>query len=109
MTLADIAFVAEGIIAVVAVVGLIASYFRTSYSASTIQLQQENIKALLDQGERHKTELASNRIRLEDLEREVTFLKTLPLAEIATDLKGIMQTQNKILDVQNTLLERLAK
>jgi hypothetical protein len=107
MTLADVAFVAEGTIAVIAVIALIASYFRTSYSASTIKLQQENIKALVDQGERHKTELASNRTRLEDLEREVTFLKTLPLAEIATDLKGIMTTQNKILDVQNTLLAKL--
>lgn len=95
--------VLENIIPISYAVGLIGvcggvfSFIRYNNYKGTVQLQNDNIKALEDQAKIHSRILGENKITIEKLNTRIHVVESLPLEAILTELKNISNTQNEML------------
>ncbi len=79
------------------VAGAIFSFLRFNNYKETVQLQNDNIKALTDQAGIHTLQLADNKLTIEKLQTRIQIVESLPLEAILTELKNISNTQNQML------------
>ena len=99
----SLAFVSTDIVAVsyalgvVGIIGAIFSFLRFSNYKETVQLQNDNIKALEDQARIHSSKLDDNELTINSLRSRIEVVETLPLEAILTELKAINNTQNQML------------
>jgi hypothetical protein len=86
--------------------GFIFSFLRYSNYKETVQLQNDNIKALQDNAvilqrelEKHKKSQTDNLKAIARLEGQVDLYKELPLRELAEGIKSVSVSNDKILKV----------
>ena len=73
------------------------SFVRYNNYKGTVELQNDNIKALEDQAKIHSQILEDNKITIEKLNARINVVESLPLEAILTELKNISNTQNQML------------
>jgi hypothetical protein len=84
-------------VGLVGVAGSLFSFMRFNNYKSTVQLQNDNIKALEDQANIHSAMLNDNKSTIDSLRTRIEVVETLPLEAILTELKTISNTQNQML------------
>ncbi len=84
-------------IGILGISGAVFSFVRYNNYKGTVELQNDNIKALEDQAKIHSQILEDNKITIEKLNARINVVESLPLEAILTELKNISNTQNKML------------
>jgi hypothetical protein len=84
-------------IGILGISGAVFSFVRYNNYKGTVELQNDNIKALEDQAKIHSQMLDNNKITIEKLNARINVVESLPLEAILTELKNISNTQNKML------------
>ena len=84
-------------IGILGISGAVFSFVRYNNYKGTVELQNDNIKALEDQAKIHSQMLDNNKITIEKLNARINVVESLPLEAILTELKNISNTQNQML------------
>ncbi len=84
-------------IGILGVAGAVFSFLRFNNYKETVQLQNDNIKALEDQAKIHASKLDDNEHIIDSLRARIEVVETLPLEAILSELKTISNTQNQML------------
>ena len=84
-------------VGLVGICGGVFSFIRYNNYRGTVQLQNDNIKALEDQAKIHAGILDDNKLTIEKLNTRIEVVESLPLEAILTELKNISTTQNQML------------
>lgn len=85
-------------VGIIGITGLVFGFIRYKNYTTTVELQNDNIKALEDQAKIHESTVEANKIHIKALEARIAVIETLPLQSILEELKHIQTTQNRILE-----------
>lgn len=97
MTSSELIRLAEGILVLTGIGGVIYAVFKSQTTRQTITSQKELIDTLKTQVDELRTLHIDNEKAIAKLSGQLEVYKEIPLKDIADSLKGLNETQTKIL------------